>query len=68
MKVGIEIPKGKYCVDPTGWTCDLLGLSMSSDDTPIYCVVVNADVTKDGVTLQPVKHPKCPSLKEEKDG
>lgn len=65
MKVEIEIPKGKHCIDPTGWTCDLLGLSMSSDNIPVYCVRVNADVTKDRVSLQPVKHPDCPSLRED---
>lgn len=65
MKVEIGIPEGKYCIDPAGWTCDLLGLSMSSDNIPVYCVRVNADVTKDSETLKPVKHPDCPSLKGE---
>ena len=65
MKVEVLIPEGKYCRDPAGWTCDLLGLSMSSDNIPVYCVRVNADVTTDGVTLKPIKHPDCPSLTSE---
>ena len=64
MKIEVEIPEGKYCVDPAGWTCDLLGLSHSSDDTPIYCVRVNADIMQEGRTLKAIKHPNCPSLKE----
>lgn len=63
MKVEVSIPEGKHCVDPREWTCDLLGLSHSSDDIPVYCVRVNADVARDSVTLKPVKHPDCPSLK-----
>ena len=64
MKVEVRIPDGRYCTDPTGWTCDLLGLSMSSDNIPVYCVRVNADVAQESVTLKPVKHSNCPSLKQ----
>ncbi len=62
MRVEVEIPDGSSCMHPAGWTCELLGLSHSSDEIAVYCVRVNADVVWHNG--QPIKHPNCPNLEK----